>query len=110
MFRHDVTGHTAVGLAQEVHGECDARQLASGDGLMARYRRATGQHDGIELGQQLRRRVVHADVDVPVRKEMPSAAIRSMRRSTTSFDSLKSGMPYRSSPPTRSARSKTVTE
>ena len=40
----------------------------------------------------------------------PSAAISSARRSTTDFSSFMLGMPYIRRPPTRSSRSKTVTE
>ena len=40
----------------------------------------------------------------------PSSAIRRTRRSTTCLSSFMLGMPYMSRPPTRSARSYTVTE
>ena len=43
-------------------------------------------------------------------KRIPSAAIRSTRRWTTRLSSFMLGMPYTSSPPMRSARSKTVTQ
>src|SRR6516165_1474885 len=42
-------------------------------------------------------------------KVTPSAAMRSTRRWTTRLSSFIFGMPYMSSPPMRSARSKTVT-
>ena len=45
----------------------------------------------------------------PVSKTTPSARIWSSRRSMTHFSSLKSGMPYRRSPPIRSDFSKTTT-
>ena len=44
-----------------------------------------------------------------VRNWTPSASICTARRLTRCFSSLKSGMPYRSSPPIRSAFSNTVT-
>ena len=46
---------------------------------------------------------------MPVSKEIPSARIWSRRRSSTHFSSLNSGIPYRSRPPSRSARSYTTT-
>ena len=45
----------------------------------------------------------------PVTNRTPSASSRATRRSTTSLSSFMFGMPYISSPPIRSARSKTVT-
>ena len=45
----------------------------------------------------------------PVRNFVPSALIWSSRRSMWRFSILNSGMPYRSRPPSRSARSNTVT-
>ena len=45
----------------------------------------------------------------PVRKAVPSARSWPMRRSRWRFSILNSGMPYRSRPPTRSARSSTST-
>ncbi len=44
-----------------------------------------------------------------MRNVTPSASISRTRRSTTSLSSFMFGMPYISSPPTRPARSKTVT-
>lgn len=48
-------------------------------------------------------------ISTPVRKRVPSARICSTRRLMCRFSILNSGMPYRSSPPTRSARSYTAT-
>ena len=44
-----------------------------------------------------------------VRNSTPSACMILMRRSMTDLSSFMLGMPYISKPPTRSARSKTVT-
>ena len=48
-------------------------------------------------------------ISVSVTKRTPSSAISFTRRSTSPLSSFMLGMPYMSSPPIRSARSKTVT-
>ena len=45
----------------------------------------------------------------PVRKSMPSSSMSPTRRETTSLSSFMLGIPYISRPPTRPARSNTVT-
>ncbi|CAM5626735.1 hypothetical protein RLIN73S_07043 [Rhodanobacter lindaniclasticus] len=56
LFRQHVAGHHAVLQWQEVHGEVHAIQLAPWQRQVARGFGATGEHHGIELLAQLRRR------------------------------------------------------
>src|SRR6266851_1238885 len=50
-------------LVQELHREVDTTQLAAGNGEVSGQGGAAAEHDGVELGLHLVRRVVVADVD-----------------------------------------------
>ena len=93
------------------------RQVLHRDGCRpARGRGRAGRAHASRRPPARRRRTVrrlvgrHVDADVRGRRNVvPSASICSMRRSRCRFSSLKSGMPYISRPPRRSARSNTTT-
>ncbi len=98
-------------VGEEIHGEMDALEAAAFDGQIARLGRPGAQDDGVELLEQLLCRDSSTPTSVPVTNLTPSASICAMRGSTTfCLSSFMLGMPYMSRPPTRSARSKTVTE
>ncbi len=59
-----IAGVALVLLGEEIHREMDAVQLAPGDIQVARPLGAAGQHDGVEVGQQLVDRDVLADLGV----------------------------------------------
>ena len=97
--------------AQEFHGEMDAvTGCGPSTGQIAGLGRAGAEDDGVEFAQEAVRRVICARPRCPVRKMTPSSSIWLTRRRTSFLSSFMLGMPYMRRPPTRSARSKTVTK
>ena len=89
--------------------KCTPSSSRPGHGQVARHARADGQHDGVELLAQLRRRSRRRPTSTPRRSSTPSATSCSTRRSTTRFSILKSGTPKRTRPPAASSRSNSTT-
>ena len=100
--------HRPVGQRQVLHSLVDPGQGSPGQRQVTRHPRAAAQHQGVEGRPQLIGGDIGAGLD-PAAELVPSARIWASRRSRCRFSSLNSGMPYRSSPPSASSRSKTVT-